>query len=63
MGNNKKTELLNCPSCGDRILKVGYCYNPCCSEHRFKTYLQKTGKPKSKPKTPKPRIQTNTKNL
>ena len=29
-------ELLNCPSCGDRILKVGHCYHPYCSEHRKK---------------------------
>ena len=29
-------ELLNCPNCGDIILKKGHCYNSYCSEHRKK---------------------------
>ena len=29
-------ELLNCPNCGDRILKTDHCYNPYCVKPKLR---------------------------
>ena len=34
--NIRNGKLYCCPTCGDRILKPGHCYNPHCPDHHCK---------------------------